>query len=110
MPSPEFHQAHSNKKQSKFSGRSEILFAHSLGTFYEKDHPRRLDSLDSAYDSIRNAAEVLGGLEIRVERAGLGGAENRRRPPADAREKCRRWRSTCSAPGFTRCPFQRNSM
>src|SRR6266568_3093431 len=38
---------------------------------YEKDHPRRLDSLDSAYDSIRNATEMLGGLEIRVERGGL---------------------------------------
>jgi len=38
---------------------------------YEKDHPRRLDSLDGAYDSIRNATEILGGLEIRVERGGL---------------------------------------
>jgi len=38
---------------------------------YEKDHPRRLDSLDSAYDSIRSATETLGGLEIRVERGGL---------------------------------------
>src|SRR5258707_14793894 len=38
---------------------------------YEKDHPRRLDSLDSAYDSLRNATEILGGLEIRVERGGL---------------------------------------
>jgi hypothetical protein len=38
---------------------------------YEKDHPHRLDSLDSAYDSIRNAAEILGGLEIQVERGGL---------------------------------------
>src|SRR2546429_2240354 len=38
---------------------------------YEKDHPRRLDSLDSGYDSIRNATEMLGGLEIRVERGGL---------------------------------------
>jgi len=38
---------------------------------YEKDHPRRLDSLDSAYDSLRNATEMLGGLEIRVERGGL---------------------------------------
>jgi hypothetical protein len=38
---------------------------------YEKDHPRRLDSLDSAYDSIRNVTEILGGLEIRVERGGL---------------------------------------
>ena len=33
---------------------------------YEKDHPQRLDSLDSAYDTIRNAAELLGGLEIRI--------------------------------------------
>jgi len=38
---------------------------------YEKDHPLRLDSLDSAYDSIRNVTELLGGLEIRVERGGL---------------------------------------
>src|SRR5260370_4029377 len=38
---------------------------------YEKDHPQRLDSLDSAYDSLRNAAELFGGLEIRVERGGL---------------------------------------
>src|SRR5258708_10650009 len=38
---------------------------------YEKDHPRRLDSLDSAYDSIRSATETLGGLEIHVERGGL---------------------------------------
>ncbi len=38
---------------------------------YEKDHPSRLDSLDGAYDSIRNATEMLGGLEIRVERGGL---------------------------------------
>jgi hypothetical protein len=38
---------------------------------YENNHPRRMDSLDSAYDSIRNATETLGGLEIRVERGGL---------------------------------------
>src|SRR5260370_16924005 len=38
---------------------------------YEKDHPRRLDSLDGAYDSIRNATEILGGLEIRGERGVL---------------------------------------
>src|SRR6266852_873577 len=38
---------------------------------YEKDHPRRLESLDGAYDSIRNATEMLGGLEVRVERGGL---------------------------------------
>jgi hypothetical protein len=38
---------------------------------YEKNHPHRLDSLDGAYDSLRNATEDLGGLEIRVERGGL---------------------------------------
>jgi len=38
---------------------------------YENNHPRRLDSLDCAYDSIRSVTEILGGLEIRVERGGL---------------------------------------
>ena len=38
---------------------------------YENNHPRRLDSLDGAYDSLRNATELLGGLEVRVERGGL---------------------------------------
>src|SRR5205807_1580213 len=38
---------------------------------YTKDHPLRIDSLDSAYDSIRSVTELLGGLEIRVERGGL---------------------------------------
>jgi hypothetical protein len=38
---------------------------------YENDHPSRLDSLNGAYDSMRNATEILDGLEIRVERGGL---------------------------------------
>ena len=38
---------------------------------YEKNHPHRLDSLDGAYDSLRNATALLGGLEIRVERGGI---------------------------------------
>ena len=38
---------------------------------YTKDHPQRMDALDSAYDTIRTAADNLGGLEIRVERGGL---------------------------------------
>jgi len=38
---------------------------------YEKNHPRRLDSLDGAYDSLKNTAEILGGLEIRIERGGV---------------------------------------
>src|SRR5207237_571732 len=63
MRSPEFQQAQRTTMPSKFFVRSERL--------YEKDHPRRFDSLDGAYDSIRNATEILGGLEIRVERGGL---------------------------------------
>ena len=38
---------------------------------YDKNHPRRLDSLDGAYDSLKNTAEILGGLEIRIERGGV---------------------------------------
>jgi hypothetical protein len=38
---------------------------------YEKNHPHRLDSLDGAYDSLRNATEMLDGLEFRVERGGI---------------------------------------
>ena len=38
---------------------------------YEKNHPSRLDSLDSAYDSLRQVAESLEGLEIRIERGGI---------------------------------------
>jgi PilZ domain-containing protein len=38
---------------------------------YEKNHPRRLDHLDGAYDSLRQIAETLEGLEIRVERGGI---------------------------------------
>ena len=38
---------------------------------YEKNHPYRLDSLDSAYDSLRQITESLEGLEIRVERGGV---------------------------------------
>ena len=38
---------------------------------YDKNHPSRLDSLDSAYDSLRQITESLEGLEIRVERGGI---------------------------------------
>src|SRR5437899_5522539 len=38
---------------------------------YEKNHPSRLDSLDGAYDSLHHIAQVLEGLEIRVERGGI---------------------------------------
>ncbi|HKW65002.1 MAG TPA: PilZ domain-containing protein [Candidatus Acidoferrum sp.] len=38
---------------------------------YDKNHPSRLDSLDTAYDSLRQITESLEGLEIRVERGGI---------------------------------------
>ncbi len=38
---------------------------------YDKNHPSRLDSLDSAYDSLRQITESLEGLEIRAERGGI---------------------------------------
>ena len=38
---------------------------------YESDHPRVLDSLDNAYDGLRNSALEMGGLEARVERGGI---------------------------------------
>src|SRR5215472_9866572 len=38
---------------------------------YEKNHPRRLDSLDGAYDALRYISEVMEGLEIRAERSGI---------------------------------------
>jgi hypothetical protein len=38
---------------------------------YDKNHPRRLESLDSAYEALKNVAAVLNGLEIQIERGGL---------------------------------------
>jgi PilZ domain len=38
---------------------------------YERQHPRMLQSLDAAYESLRRMVSSLNGLEIRVERAGL---------------------------------------
>ena len=38
---------------------------------YDSSHPRVLDSLDQAYDGLRNAANALSGLEIRIERGGV---------------------------------------
>ena len=52
---------------------------------YEKNHPSRLDSLDSAYDSLRPVAESLEGLEIRIERGGIVAARVSERHLPDAR-------------------------
>ena len=38
---------------------------------YERQHPRMLQSLDTAYESLRRIVSTLEGLEIRVERTGL---------------------------------------
>jgi len=45
-----------------------LLRAHRL---YDPTHPRIIDNLDTAYDSLRRSAAELGGLEIRTERGGL---------------------------------------
>ena len=38
---------------------------------YDSTHPRVLDSLDQAYDALRNAAAEISGLEVRIERGGI---------------------------------------
>jgi hypothetical protein len=38
---------------------------------YDQNHPRRMDSLDAAYDALRTVAAQLNGLELRVERGGI---------------------------------------
>jgi len=45
-----------------------LLRAHRL---YDSAHPCVLDSLDTAYDSLKRAAADFDGLEIRTERGGL---------------------------------------
>lgn len=38
---------------------------------YQRNHPRILESLDNAYESIRDLTSLMGGLELRVERSGV---------------------------------------
>jgi hypothetical protein len=38
---------------------------------YEKNHPRRLESLEAAYESLRGIATAWNGFELHVERGGL---------------------------------------
>src|SRR5215470_19124726 len=45
-----------------------LLRAHRL---YDSTHPRVIESLDDAYDSLREVATELDGLEVRVERSGI---------------------------------------
>src|SRR3974377_412010 len=45
-----------------------LLRAHRL---YDPTHTRVVESLDDAYDSLRQIATELDGLEVRVERGGI---------------------------------------
>ena len=38
---------------------------------YERNHPRRLQSLDTAYETLHDFAGALNGIEIHIERGGL---------------------------------------
>lgn len=38
---------------------------------YDRNHPRRLQSLDTSYEALHELAAVLNGMEIHVERGGL---------------------------------------
>jgi len=38
---------------------------------YDKNHPRRMESLDRAYEALKSVASSLNGLEIHIERGGL---------------------------------------
>jgi hypothetical protein len=60
---PKVSEVHRSLRSLHLLLRSERL--------YEKNHPRRLDSLDGAYDALKNTSEILGWLEVRVERGGL---------------------------------------
>ncbi|MGB6667293.1 MAG: hypothetical protein WBE73_03035, partial [Candidatus Acidiferrum sp.] len=38
---------------------------------YDRNHPRRLQSLDASYETLRDFASALNGIEIQIERGGL---------------------------------------
>jgi hypothetical protein len=38
---------------------------------YDRNHPRRLESLEASYETLRNFASALNGFEINIERSGL---------------------------------------
>lgn len=52
---------------------------------YDRQHPRLLQSLDGAYDSVRAVVANRNGLEIRVERSGLVAPKVSEAPLPDAR-------------------------
>ena len=65
MTSPESKSAdlHQALRQFHLLLRSDRL--------YDKNHPRRLQSLEDAYESLRALANDLAGIEIEVQRTGL---------------------------------------
>jgi hypothetical protein len=52
---------------------------------YERHHPHTLQSLDSAYESLRTIAANLNGLEFRMERGGITAPKLNEAPLADAK-------------------------
>jgi hypothetical protein len=52
---------------------------------YDREHPRLLQSLDGAYESLRSVVASRNGLEIRVERSGLVAPKISEAPLPDAR-------------------------
>jgi len=38
---------------------------------YDRNHPRRLQSLDACYETLRDFASALNGIEVHIERGGL---------------------------------------
>jgi len=52
---------------------------------YDRQHPRLLQSLDGAYESLRAIVASMNGLEIRVERSGLVAPKLSEAPLPDAR-------------------------
>lgn len=38
---------------------------------YDRNHPRRLQSLDASYEALRDFASALNGIEVHIERGGL---------------------------------------
>lgn len=52
---------------------------------YDRQHPRLLQSLDGAYESLRSVVRNMNGLEIRVERSGLVAPKLSEAPLPDAR-------------------------
>ncbi len=62
-PSAKTSELHRALRQLNLLLRSERL--------YEKNHPRRLESLEAAYESLRGIATAWNGFELHVERGGL---------------------------------------